>query len=77
MALFASCPPLLVFTLVTCAFCFRTSAGVIMRQATISAEEDEMAWMMGCGRECVKGRGLLSGLWWCLDAFIRVYLTAS
>lgn len=48
-----------------------------MRQATISAVEEEMAWMMGCGRECVKGRGLFSGLWWCFEAFVRVHLTAS
>lgn len=33
----------------TCAFCFRTSAGVRMKQETHSAREEEMAWTKGVG----------------------------
>lgn len=38
-----------------CAFCFRTSAGVRIRQETISAVDEAMAWIIGVGREWVKG----------------------
>jgi hypothetical protein len=39
------------------AFCFITSAGVSIRQETISAADEAMPWIIGVGREWVNGRG--------------------
>lgn len=45
----------------TCAFCFRTSAGVVIRQATSSPEEDARAWVSGVGMWFVMGKRVHSG----------------
>ena len=36
-------------TLTICAFCFITSAGVMIAQDTNSPTDEAMAWMIGCG----------------------------
>lgn len=75
--------------LIICVFCLITSAGVRMRQETISAVQDAMPCIIGVGRVCLMGRWRdervicvwYAFLWFgyveCVDELWRALLTAS
>lgn len=71
------CSPLPVCFCMTCAFCLSTSAGVSIRQETISAVEEAMAWAIGLGRECGRGRLTSVSLSLCDKSSLRMCFTAS
>lgn len=53
-----------------CAFCFRTSAGVRMKQETSSPVEEAAAWRIGRGMRGVVGEDGSDGLMVCRKVLV-------